>query len=194
MSFLATGNSYKSLGYAFRVTPNTINKIVPETCMAVVAVYGNVVMNLPDTPEGWKELARGSEDRWHLPHPIGAIDGKHTRIKNPLNAGAHYFFFVFFSLKGPMSYGGIGVGCCKEAPRKAVVGAEMASSKKRHHGELLWAQKGVTEGCRGRRRASSKGCELKFMMWCSREVKRRRFFIYLFFFPYCPPFALGDTG
>lgn len=41
LRFLTFGNSYKSLCYAFRVTPNTISKTVPETYMAIVAVYGD---------------------------------------------------------------------------------------------------------------------------------------------------------
>lgn len=50
----------------------------------------------------WKELVMGYEDLWNLPHAIGAIDGKHIRIKNHLHADSHYFF-VFLFLDGPMS-------------------------------------------------------------------------------------------
>lgn len=82
LRFLATGNTYRSIGYAFRVAHNTISKLVPETCRAIVAEYGDEVMQLPDTPEGWKEVASGFEERWKFPHTIGAIDGKHINKKN----------------------------------------------------------------------------------------------------------------
>ena len=51
---------------------------------------------MPDTPEGWKELAKGFHQRWNFPHAIGAIDGKHIHIKNPLNAGSKYFNYKKF--------------------------------------------------------------------------------------------------
>ena len=51
LRFLATGNSYKSLGTVFCMFPNTTSLVVPETCFAIVAVYGDEVMKLPATSE-----------------------------------------------------------------------------------------------------------------------------------------------
>lgn len=62
MRYLATGNSCKSLSYAFSVAPNTICNIVPQTCRAISAVYGDEV-KLLDAPEGRKEVARGFGER-----------------------------------------------------------------------------------------------------------------------------------
>ena len=99
LRFLATGDSYRTLAYAFLVAPNTISSIVPETCRAIVAVLGDEVLKMPNTPEGWREVAKGFEDRWNLPHCIGAIDGKHIRIRNPAHAGSLYFNYKkFFSI------------------------------------------------------------------------------------------------
>lgn len=77
---LHEGSLDTGLGYAFCVARNITSKTVPETFR--VAVYGDEVMKLPDIPEGWKELARVFKDRCHLPRAIGAVDGKHIRIKN----------------------------------------------------------------------------------------------------------------
>lgn len=82
LRYLATGIAYMSIGYAFRVAPNTISKIVPETCRAIITKYGDEVLQLPTTPEGWKDVARGFQERWHFPHTIGALDGKHIHITN----------------------------------------------------------------------------------------------------------------
>ena len=99
LRFLATGNTYRTISYAFRVAPNTISKIVPETCRAIIAVYGDEVMKLPNTPEEWKTVAKGFEERWNFPHAIGAIDGKHVRIRNPIRAGSTYYNYKkFFSM------------------------------------------------------------------------------------------------
>ena len=56
LRFLATGDSYRTLQYEFRVAHNTISHIVPETCKAIVATYGDEVLQLPQTAEGWKEV------------------------------------------------------------------------------------------------------------------------------------------
>ena len=39
LRYMATGDSYKSLQYGFRVAHNTISKVVPETCEAIVEEY-----------------------------------------------------------------------------------------------------------------------------------------------------------
>lgn len=88
LRFLATGDSYKSLGYAFRVAPNTICELVPETCRAIITAYGDEALKLPDTPQEWKKVAQLFQERWNFPHAIGAIDGKHIRIRNPPQAGS----------------------------------------------------------------------------------------------------------
>ena len=76
LRFLATGSSYKTLGYAFRVAFNTISLIVPETCRAIISVYGDSELKLPQSAEEWEQVAQRYEERWNLPHCIGAIDGK----------------------------------------------------------------------------------------------------------------------
>ena len=91
LRFLATGDTYISIGYAFRVAPNTISKVIPATCRAIVDSYGDEVLQLPKTPEEWKKVAHGFQDRWDVPHAIGAIDGKHIRIRSPRLSGSHYY-------------------------------------------------------------------------------------------------------
>ncbi|XP_066938955.1 uncharacterized protein [Macrobrachium rosenbergii] len=99
LRFLATGDSYKSLQYAFRVANNAISCIVPETCRAIVSAFGDEELQVPQTPEAWKQVARGFEERWNFPHIIGAIDGKHIRLRNPPLGGTHYYNYKkFFSM------------------------------------------------------------------------------------------------
>lgn len=90
-AFLATGDSYMSLQYSFRVAHNTISAIVPETCRAIVTVFGEEELRLPQTEEQWQDVARGFWNRWNFPNVIGAIDGKHIRLRNPARGGSYYY-------------------------------------------------------------------------------------------------------
>ncbi|XP_064100819.1 uncharacterized protein LOC135211441 [Macrobrachium nipponense] len=113
ISFLTTGDSYKSLSFQFRVAHNTISSIVPGTCRAIVAAFGDEVIQLPTTPEEWKTVARGFQERWNFPHTLGTVDWKRTRIKNTLQLGlavvdAEYkFMYVDVGAIGSKSDAGV---------------------------------------------------------------------------------------
>ena len=96
LRFLATGDSYRSLGYSFRVANNTISLLVPETCRAIVAAFHEDVIKLPRTQQEWKKVADGFEEKWNFPHVLGALDAKHVRIKNPALGGSMYFNYKKF--------------------------------------------------------------------------------------------------
>ena len=99
LRFLATGSSYRTLGYSFRVPHNTISLIIPETCRAIVTAFGDEVLKMPRTPEEWKKVSQLFEEKWNFPHAVGAIDGKHVRIKSPIRSGSMYFNYKkFFSI------------------------------------------------------------------------------------------------
>ena len=98
LRFLATGDSYVSLQYNFRVAHNTISGIVPEVCRAIATVFKDE-LKVPDTREDWLKVAHGFQQRWNFPNCIGAIDGKHIRLRNPSKGGSHYFNYKkFFSM------------------------------------------------------------------------------------------------
>ena len=99
LRFLATGMSYHSLAFSFRVAHNTISIFVPEVCRAIVDEYRDEVFQTPTTPEDWKRCAEKFEERWNLPHCCGALDGKHVRIKQPQGSGTLYYNYKgFFSI------------------------------------------------------------------------------------------------
>ena len=98
LRFLATGETYTSLQFNFRVAHNTISGIVPDTCKAIAKVYGDE-LKVPETKEEWLNVARGFEERWNFPHCIGSLDGKHIRMRNPAGAGSHYYNYKkYFSM------------------------------------------------------------------------------------------------
>ncbi|XP_066964229.1 uncharacterized protein [Macrobrachium rosenbergii] len=96
LRFLAMGDSYKSLQYSFWVAHNTISYIIPETCRGIVAAFEDEELQVPQTPEAWQEVARVFEEWWNFPHVIGAIYGKHIKLRNPPRGGMHYFNYKKF--------------------------------------------------------------------------------------------------
>ena len=55
--YLATGDSYKSLAYGFRVAANIIVLVVPEVCQATYDHYHETAFKCPTTAEEWKKVA-----------------------------------------------------------------------------------------------------------------------------------------
>ena len=96
LRFLATGNSYKSLQYSFRVETSTICTFIPEVCKAIIAVYMEEVLHCPKTEKEWKEVAAGFTSRWNYHNCLGAVDGKHIAMKKPPNAGSYYYNYKGF--------------------------------------------------------------------------------------------------
>ena len=89
-SFLATGDSYKSIAYSYRVGHATVSLIVAETCEAIWDAMQSIYMKTP-TEGHWLATARGFEERWNFPNCIGAIDGKHVVMQAPAGSGSQYF-------------------------------------------------------------------------------------------------------
>ncbi|XP_067139028.1 uncharacterized protein [Centruroides vittatus] len=129
MQFLATGETFRSLSYTFRVG-RTVTSIVRETCFATWKKLKATYMKVPRTEEEWQNIADEFLDRWQLPNCCGSIDGKHSVLQCPANTGslnynfkgrfskimavvdAHYkFIFVDFGHYGSESDGGVFQKC-----------------------------------------------------------------------------------
>jgi len=91
LRFLATGDSYRTLMYGFRVAHNTICSIVRDVCEAIVSAYAGDVIQTPTEPEEWKAIADQFAAKWQFPHAIEALDGKHVAIRCPKNGGSLYY-------------------------------------------------------------------------------------------------------
>ena len=97
LRFLATGDHYKSLMYLFYVASNTISLVVRDVTKAICEEYAEETVGNPTTPEGWKEVAKKYATRWNFHHAIGALDGKHIRLKAPAHAGSLYFNYKHYN-------------------------------------------------------------------------------------------------
>ncbi|KAL2086466.1 hypothetical protein ACEWY4_017525 [Coilia grayii] len=90
LRYLATGDSYHSLSYRFRVGWTTVGMIVPEVCKAIWEGLVAEFMPVPKE-EDWWEMARQFHTHCDFPNCVGAIDGKHVRIVAPPRSGSLYY-------------------------------------------------------------------------------------------------------
>ncbi|KAG8278504.1 hypothetical protein J6590_108213 [Homalodisca vitripennis] len=90
LRFLATGDSYHSLMYLFKVSKQSISQIVPEVCSALVSMLEDYIKT-PSKPEEWKSIATDFKRAWQFDQCIGTLDGKHIVIKAPENSGSTFF-------------------------------------------------------------------------------------------------------
>ena len=88
--FLATGDSFTTIGFSFRIHKSTVSKIVNETCAALWEILQPEIMPTP-SKEKWKEIAHGFNDCWQFPNFVGAMDGKHVTIQAPADSRSVYY-------------------------------------------------------------------------------------------------------
>nr|CAI5863552.1 unnamed protein product [Callosobruchus analis] len=86
LRYLATGDSYKSLMYLFRIPQTTIARNIPNAAMQFTTVC-----KTPGSQEQWEQVSNEYEKKWQYPHCLGALDGKHIIIKAPPKSGSHFF-------------------------------------------------------------------------------------------------------
>ncbi|XP_053615430.1 uncharacterized protein LOC128679719 [Plodia interpunctella] len=90
LRYLATGDSYGSLSYTFRVSKQVICHTIPKVCQELIKALNSFVKT-PTNVNEWKEKSRNFEILWNFPHCIGAIDGKHVLLEAPPNSGSDYY-------------------------------------------------------------------------------------------------------
>ena len=99
LRFLATGKSYSSLSFLFRMHETTISRFVPIVCCFICQVLKPEHCVLPRSENDWVNLADETFARWQYPNGVAAADGKHVAIKKPIGSGSEYFNYKkFFSI------------------------------------------------------------------------------------------------
>ncbi len=54
-------------------TVDTISLFIPEVVDAIVSEYGELVV-MPESPDGWRAVARGFSSRGNYNHCVGAVE------------------------------------------------------------------------------------------------------------------------
>ena len=107
LRFLATGETFRLLGFRFRISRSAISYIVISGCEALINHLGNLYLKNRSTNEEWMSVAREFREKWQFPYAVGAIDGKHIVIIPPPNIGSNYYNYkhtnstVSLAIAGP---------------------------------------------------------------------------------------------
>lgn len=96
--FLATGESYRSLSFGYRISHSAISTIVPQVLVALQKKL--VPLFLPPLDQiDWEQKANEFWKRWGFPNCVASIDAKHVRVVAPSKSGSLYFNYKgFFSV------------------------------------------------------------------------------------------------
>lgn len=80
--FLATGDSFGTIAFSYRLGESTTRKIVYETCEAIWNTLQPIVMPKM-TEEMWIKKEEVFYCKWYFPNCVGAMDGKHVVFQKP---------------------------------------------------------------------------------------------------------------
>lgn len=94
--FLATGASFRSLAFSFRLGVKTVQRIVTKACKVLWTTLQPFEMPVPDK-HLWEQIADGFSKKWNFPNCLGALDGKHLEMRAPNNSGSLYWNFKGYS-------------------------------------------------------------------------------------------------
>nr|CAH7754470.1 unnamed protein product [Callosobruchus chinensis] len=77
---------------------STVGKIIKEVCAALWEVFQPLHMKQPTTAD-FLRISEEYNRLWDFPNCIGALDGKHIRIKYPSHSGSMFFNYKhYFSI------------------------------------------------------------------------------------------------
>ena len=88
--FLATGETFTSLAFQYRLGKSTVSTSVHMTCRAIERRMMETQFPRP-TEQMWRDIASAFWSQWNFPNCLGAIDGKHVNITAPAKSGSLYF-------------------------------------------------------------------------------------------------------
>ncbi|XP_049268880.1 putative nuclease HARBI1 [Rhipicephalus sanguineus] len=103
LRFLAAGETLRSSSFNFLDGRLTACEIVSSVCQVLWDVLGPVYAARPSSASEWLQIAREFEERWNMPHYVGAIDGKHVAIECPAKSGSEDYNYKSFLSKSMLA-------------------------------------------------------------------------------------------
>lgn len=98
LDLLIHGQTFRNLAMKYRVGETTARSIFHETVIVIWEKLQPIYMPVLDEA-GFREVEKGFREKWQFPNCVGAVDGKHVRIRCPANSGSLYRNYKgFFSM------------------------------------------------------------------------------------------------
>ena len=82
---LATGKSFRSLHFQYRISRPAISYILTELCEGIPKKLGPSYLKVPSSEQEWIQIAKQFEEKWNFPDCLGTMDGKHITFQPPPN-------------------------------------------------------------------------------------------------------------
>ena len=89
LRYFASGESFHSLEYQFRISGKAISYIVELAVAAIIKILGETYLKTPNTTDEWVKILRKFKERWNFPNGLGGVDGKHIVLQQPKSSGLH---------------------------------------------------------------------------------------------------------
>lgn len=93
--YLATGESFRSLAFQFRICHSWISIIIKQVAESITNRMLHGIIPAPKM-EHLRRNSNSFMSAWNFPNCVGAIDGKHIRIMAPKNSGSTFFNYKEF--------------------------------------------------------------------------------------------------
>ncbi|KAJ8665725.1 hypothetical protein QAD02_007387 [Eretmocerus hayati] len=91
LNFLVHGTSLVKLAWYYLIGRSTMYAFVPDVCQAIIDVMRARYLKFPSAQQEWDNVSEGFLRKYNIPNCLGALDGKHFRIRQPPNSGALFW-------------------------------------------------------------------------------------------------------
>lgn len=98
IEFLKSGSSQKTIAALYRVSPASMSNAIDQVCNAICKELMNAAFEKFDC-NSWLHVANRFNEKWNLPNCLGAIDGKHIRLKCPRLGASMFFNFKVYKIE-----------------------------------------------------------------------------------------------
>ncbi|XP_016841976.1 protein ALP1-like [Nasonia vitripennis] len=95
LNYLAHGDSIRKNEWFYNIGLSTVKQVIPEVCTVLCEVLMPLFLSFPSRQQ-FQVIANEFMEDLHFPNCIGALDGKHCRIRKPGGSGSLFFNFKNF--------------------------------------------------------------------------------------------------